>query len=291
MTVDRVFTLSPGGKLLCLELETGKVVWQRNLAEDYQLRPSFFGVGTSPLLEDNRLLLNLGAKDGAGIVAFDKDTGKEVWKATDDEASYASPVAATLAGQRQVVFFTREGLVLLDPASGKVHAKKRWRARIAASVNAASPVVVGDEVFLSSSYDTGAILLRVGKEGLQEIWKGDESLSCHYTTPVYLDGTLYGIDGRQEQGARLRAVDWKTGKVLWTKEGVNCGSLLAVDGHLLVLSEDGVLRLVEATPAGYREKGKAQVLAGPCRAQLALAEGRLFARGSKKLTCWKVMKD
>jgi hypothetical protein len=86
-------------------------------------------------------------------------------------------------------------------------------------------------------------------------------------------------------------VDWKSGKVLWTKEGVNCGSLLAVDGHLLVLSEDGVLRLVEATPTGYREKGKAQVLAGPCRAQIALAEGRLFARGNKRLVCLKVMKD
>ena len=90
------------------------------------------------------------------------------------------------------------------------------------------------------------------------MWKSDESLSCHYTTPVYLDGTLYGIDGRQEQGARLRAVDWKTGKVRWTQEGVNCGSLLAVDGQLLVLSEDGVLHLIEATPAALPGEGQGE---------------------------------
>ncbi len=261
LTDKQVFTLSPSGLLLCLELESGKEIWKRNLAEDYELRPSFFGVGTSPVLAGNRLLLNVGAR-GAGIVAFDRGTGKEVWKATDDEASYASPVVANLAGVRRAVFFTRTGLVLLDPVSGKVHASKRWRSRNPASVNAASPVVVGDDVFLSACYDTGAVLLKAGKDGVEEVWKGDENLSCHYTTPVYLDGTLYGIDGRQEQGARLRAVDWKTGKVHWTKEGINCGSLLAADGHLLVLSEDGVLHLVEATPAAFREKARVKVLQG-----------------------------
>ncbi len=301
LTADRVFTLSPGGLLLCLELESGKVVWKKNLADAYTLRPSFFGVGSSPVLdppamtgrprnEGGRLLINVGDRE-AGIVALDKDTGKEVWKATDHDASYASPVIATLGGVRQAVFFTREGLVVLDPVSGKVQHTRRWRARIAASVNAASPVVVDDHIFLSACYDTGALLLRVGKDNLEEVWKNAESLSCHYTTPVHLNGTLYGIDGRQEQGARLRAVDWKTGKVLWTQAGVNCGSLLEVDGHLLVLSEDGLLRLVEATPTVYREKGKAKVLAGPCRGQIALAHGRLFARGSKRLVCLQVMKE
>src|SRR5262249_24401426 len=152
------------------ELKDGKKVWAKSLAEEYRMRPTFFGVGTSPLVEGDLLLDNVGAR-GAGIVAFDKATGKEVWKATDDEASYSSPVAATVAGARHVFFFTRAGLVDLDPKDGKVRFSKDWRSRMNASVNAAAPLVIGDQVFLSASYGTGAVLLRVGKDGAEEVWK------------------------------------------------------------------------------------------------------------------------
>jgi outer membrane protein assembly factor BamB len=288
LTADRVYTLNAAGLLFCLDAADGKVVWQRDLARDYTLRDSFFGVGSSPILEDGRLLINVGAKE-AGIVAFDARTGKEQWKATDQGASYASPVAATIAGERVVVFFTREGLVTLDPAKGKVRAMKRWRSRQNASVNAASPLVVDDHIFLTACYDTGAVLLKAGRDSVEEVWKSNEFLSCQFSTPVYRDGVLYGFHGRVDvEGARLRAVDWKTGKVLWEREGANSGSLIAVDGHLLVMKDDGELLLVEATPTAYREKAKASVLTRSCRAQIALADGRLFARDKKQLVCWKV---
>src|SRR5262249_57208484 len=138
-------------------------------------------VGTSPLVEGNLVLVNVGAKN-AGIVAFDKDTGKEKWKATGDGPSYASPVAATIQGTRPAIFFTRQGVVLLDPESGKVRFTKRWRSGNNNSVNAATPTVVDDLVFFSASYDTGALLLRVGKEKVEEVWSNDESLSNHYNT-------------------------------------------------------------------------------------------------------------
>jgi outer membrane protein assembly factor BamB len=290
ITGDHVITLGASGVLTCLGLADGKKVWQRNLAGDYELRPSFFGVGSSPIVEGKLLVLNVGARD-AGIVAFDRDTGKEVWRATDHDASYASPVAATIAGERHLLFFTREGLVSLDPANGKVRFFKRWRAKINESVNAASPVVVGNEVFLTACYSTGAVLLRVTKDGPEEVWKGDESLSCHYGTPVYHDGSLFGFDGRQEEGGRLRCIGWKTGKVHWTKDGFGCGSLILAGGNLIVLSEDGDLVLVETTPSAYHEKSRASVLTGPCRAQIALAAGRLFARDNKNLKCWNLKKD
>ena len=290
LTADRVYTLNAAGLLYCLDAADGKVVWQRDLARDYPLRESFFGVGGSPILEGGLLLINVGAKD-AGIVAFDARTGKEKWKATDQPASYSSPVAATVAGQRVVVFFTREGLVMLDPATGTVRATKRWRSRQNASVNAATPLVVDDHIFLTACYDTGAVLLKAGRDSVEEVWKSDACLSCHFSTPVYHEGVLYGFHGRVDvEGARLRAVDWKTGKVLWDREGVNSGSLIAVDGHLLVMKEDGELLLVEATPTAYREKAKAAVLTRPCRAQIALADGRLFARDKKRLICLKVGK-
>jgi outer membrane protein assembly factor BamB len=285
----RVYTLGAEGTLRCSDLADGKKLWTRSLKDDYELRESWFGVGTSPLLEGDRLLVNVGAK-GAGIVAFDKDTGKEVWKATDDPASYSSPVAASIDGVRHVFFLTREGLVDLDPKDGKVRCTKRWRARYNESVNAAAPVVVGDLLFLTASYQTGAVLLRVRKDGVEEVWKGDDSLSCHYNTPVYHDGFLYGLDGRQERGARLRCVELKTGRVKWSRDGFGCASLLVADGRLLALTENGDLVLLEATPDGYREKARAAVLAGPCRAELALADGRLYGRGDKKLVCWNLKK-
>lgn len=286
----RVYVLGAEGKLHCLELAGGKKVWERELAKDYEMRPSFFGVGTSPLLEGDRLLVNVGAR-GAGIVAFDRDTGKEVWKATDHDASYASPVAATIDGTRHVFFFTREGLVGLDPKDGGVRFSKRWRARVNESVNAATPLVIGDLVFVSASYQTGALLVRVRKDSAEEVWKGDRSLSCHYNTPVHHNGYLYGIDGRQERGAELRCVELKTGAVQWTREGFGCASLVLADGHLIALTENGDLVLAEATPEGYREKARARVLsAGPCRSEIALAGGRLYGRDTRKLVCWDLKK-
>ncbi len=150
------------------------------------------------------MLVNVGGKD-AGIVAFDKDTGKEVWKATGDGASYSSPVAATIDGVRHVIFFTRQGIVSVDPATGAVRFSKRWRSRMNASVNAATPVVVDDQLFFTSCYDTGAILVRAARDGIEEVWSNDRSLSCHFGTPVYHDGCLYGFHGRQETGTELRA--------------------------------------------------------------------------------------
>jgi outer membrane protein assembly factor BamB len=286
----RVYTLGPGGLLLCLNLEDGKKVWQRALLDDYPLvEQSFFGAGTSPLVEGDRVLVNVGGRD-AGIVAFDAKSGKEVWKATSQAASYASPVAATLDGVRQVLFFTREGFVALDPATGEVRSSKRWRSRNNLSVNAASPLVFDGHVFLSACYETGAVLLRVKKDGVEKIWNNDESLSCHFGTPVYHDGHLYGFHGRQEEGGQLRCIEAKTGKVCWTADGYGCGSLILADGRFIVLSEQGELALVEPDGAKYRELARAPVLNGTCRAHLALADGRLYGRDKRKLVCWNLKK-
>jgi outer membrane protein assembly factor BamB len=285
ITDKHVFTLGAEGMLHCLDAATGKKVWGRSLLKEYDVPPSFFGVGTSPLLEGGLLLVNVGGKN-AGIVAFAHASGKEIWRATTDPASYASPVAATFAGQRQTVFFTRTGVVLLDPANGKVRYEKRWRARGEASVNAASPLVIGNFLFFSASYGTGALLLRVSKDKVEEVWSGDESLSNHYNTSVYHDGHLYGCHGRQELGAELRCIELNTGKVRWTREEFGCASMIRADGHLIALTEKGDLVLIEPTPAAYREKARVHVFDDlPCRAEIALSNGRLYARDAERLVC------
>ena len=286
---ERVYTLGPSGRLLCLKLADGEKVWQRELLKDYNVPRSYFGVGTSPILEGGRVLVNVGAR-GAGIVAFDKDDGKEVWKTTDDGASYSSPVVAEIDGVRHVLFFTRLGILSLDPANGNVRFSKRWRSRMDASVNAATPVVAGDLAFFSSCYDTGAIVIRVKKDGMEELWSNDRTLTCHFSTPVYHDGCLYGFDGRQEGGTEMRCVDLKSGKVHWNKEGFGCGSMILTENRLLVLSEGGELVSVECNREKYVEKARAAVLTGPCRAHMALSNGRLYARDNHKLVCWNLKK-
>lgn len=285
----KVFTLGANGDLRAWDLPTGKALWDRNVNKDYGVPKGYFGVATSPILVGGRLMVNVGAKK-AGIVAFDPTTGKEIWKAGDDGASHSSPVAAKIAGDELAVFFTRAGLLAVAAETGDVKYTHPWRPRINASVNAATPVVVGDRMFVSTSYSTGAIVLEAGKGELKEVWSGDDSLSNHYSTPVHVDGFLYGVDGRQESGPRLRCIEFATGKVRWTKEGFGCTGLIAIDGLFVATPENGDAVLFETTASAYKELARTAVLDSPVRALPALANGRLFVRDKSKLIALNLMK-
>jgi outer membrane protein assembly factor BamB len=284
----RVYTLGAEGTLHCIDLEKGEKVWEHALLREYKGRRSFFGVGTSPIVEGDLLIVNVGGTK-SGIVAFNKETGKEQWRATNHEASYSSPVAATIDGTRYVFFFTREGIVALNPADGAVRFSRQWRSRNSASVNAAAPLVLDDHLLVSASYDTGALLLKLTRDKPQEVWKSDEVLSSHYASMVRQGDYVYGFDGRQETGARLRCIDWKAGKVQWTKEGFGCGTIILADGNLIILTEAGELVLVEASPKEYHEKARAAVLRAT-RAPIALSDGRLFARNNERVICLNLKK-
>ena len=200
----RVYTYGAQGQLHALDLATGKQIWAIDIQKEYAPRLGFFGRAGSPLVEDGRVIANIGDSfDGGGIMAFNADTGALLWQATKDEASYSSPVAATFDGNRRALFFTRRGLVGLDPTNGKVMFSREWRSRSDNSVNAASPLVVGNQIFLSATYDTGAAVLEVKGDTLTEVWANDDVLSSHYATSVYRDGTLYGFHGRQEYRSGL----------------------------------------------------------------------------------------
>ncbi len=291
MAGKRVVTLGAEGTMTSLDLDAGTKVWEKKLLKDYKVPQSYFGVGTSPVVDDGLVLVNVGGK-GAGIVAFALGDGKEVWKATGDPASYSSPALATVDGTKHAIFFTRAGVVVLDPKSGDVRYRQKWRARYDASVNAATPLIIGDQAFFSASYETGALLLKLRKDGAEQLWTSDDLMSNHYNTCVHHGDHLYGFDGRQEAGPNFRCIDLKTRKVQWEEKRFGCGSMILAEGRLIVLTERGELVLVEATPREYRELARAQVLkAGPCRAQIALANGRLYARDQATLVCWDLRKS
>jgi outer membrane protein assembly factor BamB len=287
---DKVITLGAQGMLHCLTLDAGKLLWSHSFTKEYKTQLGYFGIGTSPVVEQNLVLVNVGGPK-AGIVAFDLDNGKEIWKATNDPGSYSSPVVCTIDGARLGVFFTRTGAVVLDPKTGDVKYQQRWRARYDASVNAATPLIIGDLAYFSTSYETGSLLLKLKKNGAEEVWNDENIMSNHYNTSIYFDGHLYGFDGRQEATPSFRCVNLKTKKVAWEKDRFGNGTMILADGKLIVLTERGDLHLVQATPAAFRELAKVQLFtSGPCRAQIALANGKLYAREQKKLVCLEMSK-
>ena len=285
-TVDggRVYTFGAEGMLHCVDFATGKKIWSVDTRRQFQVAKGYFGAAGAPLVDGGRVLMNIGGAT-AGLVAFDAATGKTLWTVPNQEASYSSPVAATIQGSRQALFFTRSGFVDVDPASGKVRYELPWHARMKASVNAATPVVVDDFVFVSASYGTGAVLLQIGSNGLKKIWESDDALTNHYATSVYNDGFLYGFHGRQEEGQSLRCIEFKTGKVRWNVDGFGAGTVTLAGDKLLLMREDGELVLAAASPAGFRQISAAKVLPPTVRAYPAIANGRMYVRNEKTLAC------
>lgn len=280
----RVFTMGAEGTVSAFDLATGKPLWSVDVVKRFRGGKGFFGFASSPLVEGGAVVVNAGGA-GAGVVALDAATGTTRWAATDDEAGCASPVAATVNGSRHVLSMTRAGLVAIAPADGKVLWRHPFRSRQEASVNAASPLVVGDEVFISAGYDVGGAVLKVASGKPAAVWANDTSMSNHYATCVARDGMLYGLHGRQEQQPELRCVEWKTGKVRWRHEGMGGGTVTLAGDKLLVLTDRGVLVMADASPARFNEVGRKQVLGFDARAHPAVAGGRVYAKGKDKLVC------
>jgi outer membrane protein assembly factor BamB len=285
---DTVFTHGADGDLHAVAAKTGKKLWGKNLMAEYQPKKGYFGVGAGPVVVGDVLLVNVGAK-GAGVVGFDKATGKELWKAGDDGPGYSSPAVLDVGGKPHAAFFTRAGVMIVRAADGKLTHTLPWRSRLDASVNAATPLVRKGEVFVTSSYGTGGTLRAVKADELAEVWANDASLSCQYATPVLVGDHLYGVHGRADtRTGELRCVEWKTGKMLWTVKGFGVAHVIAVDGGLLAVTEDGDAVRFAADPKAYREAARAKVIGGVVRAAPALADGRLYVRNEKRLTCVKL---
>ena len=284
-----IYTFGAEGQLHAVDLAKGTRLWSEDTMKRFGVPKGFFGAAGSPLVEGGRVIANVGG-DKAGIVAFEAKTGKVLWSATDDDASYSSGVAATIGGHRLGVFLTRDSLVGLDPASGMVQFQRRWRARIAASVNAATPIIVGDEIFVSAQYGPGAGVLRVSGSQLTDVWTSDDVLSNHYATSVFYNGYLYGFHGRQEFGPSFRAVEFQTGTVKWSQEQFRAGSVLLAGDRLLITREGGELVLASASPQAFKPLVRAQILQGVVRPYPALADGLLYVRNENTLVCLDLRK-
>jgi outer membrane protein assembly factor BamB len=282
---QRIFLVGNDGGLRCVAFDTGKVLWSRDLLKEFHAPAGYFGVGSSPVVEGDNLLMNVGGDSGAGIVAFALKDGTTVWKTGNEQASYSSPVVVGPKQARQAIFVTRLNLISLDPATGQVQFTFPFGKR-GPTVNAATPIVVDDHLFLTANYGIGAVWAKFTGTSAKTIWENDDSLSSQYPTPVFFDGYLYGVHGRDDVGvAELRCIDPTDGKMQWAERDFGMATLLIADKKLLIQRTDGELIIAEPSPKAYRPLAKAKLLDGLTRALPALCDGKYYVRDTKTLKC------
>ena len=330
LTSNRCYTFGAEGRLLCTDVTSGRLIWQRDTAKEWTIPPAFFGVGSTPVLESNRLFVMVGGQTNSGMVAFDAATGKTLWEsvgaqnwtgvpmtgwpgerkiawqAWEKQASYATPVLATFHGKRHLLCLMRQGLVSVDPVNGTVNFSFWFRSRLNDSVNAMNPVVLEDMILISAAYyKVGSVLLKVrpDNKGVDELWRSD-ALEVHWTTPILHDGFIYAFSGRNEPDANFRCVEFKTGKLMWERDEswpphssptppvYGRGSAIMAEGKLIVLGEGGLLGLFKVNPQKPEELSRFQVpgLHYPCWAAPILVDKKLYLRSENRLVCLNLAK-
>lgn len=276
---DRVYFLSRRGHLLCLDAATGAVHWRGNVMVDVGAKHPEWGFASSVLIDANRAVVNAGTYGAA----YDKATGKVLWKTGTGESGYATPVPFERDGQRLYLMFAAKELVAIKAETGEKVWSQRWETSY--NVNAADPVpVASDRVFIASGYDRGGALLDVSGSQPKVVWE-NKNLRTQLNAAILFEGHLYAIDGDTGKG-QLRCVEAATGTVKWTFPGTKHGAVTIADGRLMVITEKGELLIAEASPAGFKPVSRAQIAGGTYWTVPVLANGQLYVRnGDGLVTC------
>ena len=294
LSKDIIITHSPSGVVHAIGAKNGKVLWTRDLDADYASAKGFFGRCSSPLILGEKVFFDVGGKE-VGLIAMSLRTGDTIWTSNSYTNDYASLVP--LRDEKDIIIaFMREGLVLVDAETGKEVFHDNFRSPINASVNAASPLVVGDGIFLSSCYDVGARFWKLsGSQILKTFkikreWNKHGIMDCHFSTPVYFGGNLFGFHGRQERGAELRCIKLSDQKILWNVPSLGVGHLIRVGEEIICLTEQGELIVFSAQSSAFNPVLREQIL-GPCRAHFAYSDGKVFARDKRRLVCLEIFSE
>jgi outer membrane protein assembly factor BamB len=301
---DRAFSLGAMANFYCFDAKTGTVLWEKDLLTEYQARIPIWGISPSPLLYGNRVIVHVGGSDGACLIAFDVESGREVWRALDDPSSYSSPILIQQANKDVLVCWTGENVVGLNPENGKTYWSYPTKAKQMVH-NICTPVFDQDRLFLSSFFD-GSLLLKLHPDQfeVEKVWqksgrneKRTESLHSMITTPILDGDSIYGLDSY----GQFRCLDANTGERIWEDQRlVPFGRwatvhLIRNGDHVWVYNENGELIICKLTPQGYEEISRTQLIE-PTTEQTqrevpihwshpAFAYKHVFARSDRELIC------
>jgi outer membrane protein assembly factor BamB len=279
---DRLYALTPNGSLVCLETAAGKERWRKDLRGNFGGRVGGWGYAESPLIDGDNVVCTPGGRQGA-VLALKKESGEKVWQSAQftDEAEYASLVPAVIGGVRQYVVLTMQSVVGIAAQDGKL----LWRvARQGRTAVIPTPIVKNDLVFVTSGYSVGCNAFKVTGSGAQEVYAGKQ-LAIHHGGAILVGDHVYGLD----DGGSLKCIELATGREVWAGRSVGKGSIAYADGHLVCRSERGPVALVEATPSGYKEKGRlspSNRSGRPSWAHPVVAGQKLFLRDGDSILCY-----
>lgn len=270
---DCVYIVSQEGLVICFDAASGKINWKTNVFAEPGNETPRWGVASSAVVEGDLLLLNAGS---AGT-ALEKNSGQIKWK-SKGASSYASPVVFDHGGKRCAALFTASGLLVVDALTGSKISSFAWETKY--DINGSDPLVIGDKIFISSGYGRGCAMLDFSSGELKVLWES-KILSAQFSSCVYIDGYIYGIDGQAKSKGTLRGISAADGSEKWSAQ-IGFGSLIAADGKLIALNENGMLCFAGAAPGKYNEILKMDTGLGQlCWTPPVLANGIIYCRNDK----------
>ena len=281
----RVYALGAEGEFRALDDATGRVLWRKNILEDNGAKNLQWGMAASPLVVGDTVVVLPGGSNGRSVVAYNRHSGERAWSALDDRQAYVAPMLATLSGVRQLLVFSASRLMGLTPDRGEVLWQYPWHTQY--DINAAQPLVVGNNrVFLSSGYDTGAAVIEVAARDsrftVREVWRNNR-MKNRFAASVLHDGFIYGFDE-----SIFACMDVATGELKWKGGRYGYGQVLLANGHLIILTEEGELVLVRATPERHEELVRFPVVDGKTWNPPAIADGYLLVRSLAEMAAFNL---
>jgi len=281
---DRLYTIGSNMDLFCFQKKNGDVIWKHDLVEEFGAKMPEYGYACSPLEYKNTLILPVGGKEGQSIMAFDPASGSVLWKKQDFEITYSSPIIVRFSGEDQLVFFTGNSLVGLNPTNGETLWSHPHKTQYDANIM--TPLWDGkDTLFCSAAYDSGARAVQLVKDGdktvPKELWF-NKKMRLHHGNAIHIGGFAYGSSG-DFGPAFFMAVNLKDGEIAWRERGFKKTTCVFADGKIILLDEDGQLALVKATPEKFTLLSKCKIAETYAWAAPTLVGTKLYVRDRKHI--------
>jgi outer membrane protein assembly factor BamB len=289
----RVFNVGAQGQFMCLDFESGDVIWDRDLHAEYDVEAEMFPVGATPLLADDQLYFTLGAETReAGVICLSASSGETLWTATSHGPAYTTPILSEIHDQSFLFAVTARGLVSLDPQTGEVDWHYEHFSRAPMSFNAVSPMVDGDKVLVITGPGPGAVCLQVQPDrSYKRLWRDRRVLDCQYNTLLVDDGYVYGFTSAGQGGAEFRCVEFATGELSWRYHSVlKRGQGLVLGDSIILLGELGHLASLVRQPRLPKVIAftEAPIMQGDCYCAPAVDGRHLYLKDEQRLVAFKL---